>query len=73
MSELKPCPFCGSKAIIKIASWTGVPYVMCSNNKCVCQPNTYGKFCEGTYAECKTPEQAKKLSIEIWNTRSEDE
>jgi len=53
--ELKPCPFCGSKAEIKRYDCS-LTYVKCSNNKCLVEPCT---------VFCRSREQA----IRIWNTR----
>ena len=63
IQELKPCPFCGSKPILKEAksmySDMTAFYVRCDNYNCPV-----------TVATCNrdTPEEA----FELWNTRAQD-
>ena len=57
MTELKPCPFCGSEAIWNTGK--GV-FISCGNEECMA----------GGYAGLDTPESRKHLS-EAWNTRHE--
>lgn len=40
MIDLLPCPFCGAKAEIVHANWTGASYITCSNKDCLIRPNT---------------------------------
>ena len=57
MSELKPCPFCGSEA--KLISRGSCNYVTCSNeDECWC----------GMTCPVGTPEEA----VRIWNRRAID-
>lgn len=58
MSEkLKPCPFCGSKAVLYKYHWWGTAYgIECSQ-------------CKGLIDRCLTKEEA----IEAWNRRAKDE
>lgn len=58
MEKLKPCPFCGGKAVLKqIPIGQDFPYyVQCDNMKCLINSST---CCRAT------PEEA----IEIWNHR----
>lgn len=57
MSELKPCPFCGSEA--KLISRGRCNYVTCSNeDECWC----------GMTCPVDTPEEA----VQIWNRRTID-
>jgi hypothetical protein len=62
VSELKPCPFCGSEAerMLKIDLFTGcgAEAVQCSNEKCPAQP----------CARAKTSAVAARR----WNTRAGD-
>ncbi len=66
LSELLPCPFCGSKATIK-KSWPfGEYYPTCTKEgRCpgiVEEQDEQG----GTCCDCKTIEEA----IKLWNTRA---
>lgn len=85
MSDLKPCPFCGSHAVFSErsnaygsgASGMEAPdiYVTCSNSKCPVKPQTPG-------AEAERYERGKgyinqRVQVEEdqttrWNTRSEN-
>lgn len=63
MSELKPCPFCGGEAVLKILSTDGIammPKIMWHKVMC--------KKCEAIIA-CTYAEEA----IEKWNRRVNDE
>jgi hypothetical protein len=62
--SLRCCPFCGSYPIIKQASWTGVYYVKCSNEKCLVSPTTYDvdKFKKGM-----TFQQILDFTVKAWN------
>ena len=54
MSELKPCPFCGSEAKMYIFN-NGLDWqVECLNDDCACGTTTW---------------ESKERAIEIWNTR----
>ena len=79
MEELKPCPFCGGKAIIRsITSWARhnkrcMKYDICCNNCSV-----YG-FCFETKAifeengKITVDETERTEAIEKWNRRYKDE
>lgn len=67
--KLKPCPFCGSKAEIHMASWTAIEYVRCSNKKCLVRPTTYENVNNFNYM---SRDEAKQLSINFWNNRNEN-
>lgn len=56
MSELKPCPFCGGEAMIKMNCW-GVYKVGCDCETCI------GWIYNHT--EYKDRQQA----VQVWNTR----
>ena len=56
MSELKPCPFCGSEAFI-VHFTQNACYVKCDNHDCMASQKVYG-----TEAE----------AIEAWNTRASE-
>ena len=58
IKELKPCPFCGGKAIMRYAF--DKAYISCSNTECKTQPSTW------LYVRTN---KVNKL-VEIWNKRS---
>lgn len=62
--ELKPCPFCGSIAII-------YPYLNVEEDfnqySIICQNEEYE--CNARIDYCDTKEQAKEQAIEQWNRR----
>ena len=65
MSELKPCPFCGGRAIIRQIPEDFLPYdkfaPCCDNHKCVA---FYIGYCdEGIY-------DTKTKAVEAWNRRA---
>lgn len=55
--ELKPCPFCGGKAVIKYGSEGYCSWIFCED-------------CYATSAACFPPESVEK-AIEAWNRRVE--
>ena len=60
MTELKPCPFCGSKAkIYQLFNWNF--YVACTNHECGCTLDCCG-YAYGTEEE----------AAEAWNRRTAD-
>lgn len=40
MDEVKPCPFCGAKPIIRQWPVSNKPYIACVNRKCKMHPST---------------------------------
>lgn len=57
--KLKPCPFCGGKAVLEEQDMHVLPFlVKCGNDKCLVYAATYNKF-------------TKKEAIEAWNRRVE--
>ena len=62
MAELKPCPFCGSPARIKVID-DGVHYKKfypsCTNRNCIGR-NTHKYFC------------SERLAVEEWNRRADN-
>ena len=60
MIKLKPCPFCGSKAITLTSVYSDLHQVGCSNLSCKVLPQTW---------DYDTLEEA----IEAWNRRYTDE
>jgi Lar family restriction alleviation protein len=62
MAELKPCPFCGSNAIVvqtRYRHGEDYYYVKCNNKDCHVIPETYENT-EMNYV------------IDLWNRRAED-
>lgn len=62
MSELKPCPFCGGKAIVRDATYganISATVVYCGNKECVIKPSTAYR-------------RVRKKAIEEWNRRASE-
>lgn len=60
-NELKPCPFCGGAAVLKVVPHTEITpyYVRCDNFSCSVHVSTCLR---------NTPEEA----IELWNRRADN-
>lgn len=56
--ELKPCPFCGGKAILKKNRYSSGYYVTCLSHKC-----------SMIVATCQR--ETKEEAAEAWNRRAE--
>ena len=65
--KLKPCPFCGGKAVIVTDNHecTSEIYVQC--NECFCRTDTYANI--GNRAD----EECIKYAVEDWNRRTNDD
>lgn len=61
MSELKPCPFCGSEAVINHKQVLGTWIVECTNNSC---PASY---------MIGMDYDTKLEAVDTWNRRVTDE
>ena len=61
MDNLKPCPFCGCKAIIDQWPVSNKLYVRCPNSNCILNHGTGLK--DGTL----------KKHIKIWNRRAKED
>ena len=59
MSDLKPCPFCGSSSAVFVREDKPFLYsVQCLNDDCSCRTDNY---------------KAYRFAIETWNSRVGDE
>lgn len=56
MTELKPCPFCGSEVVVDNNKYTKVYSIACGNPECYLSVSTL-------------PCQTSKEAIDIWNRR----
>ena len=65
MAELKPCPFCGGKAI-ELVNLTGDFYCICEQCKA-----TTKMF--GLHVTNDSIENAKEKATNAWNRRADDE
>ena len=72
MSELKPCPFCGSHnvSMAKGASWIAKKYR--GNIRAVCCADC-GVFGGVFNLLALTQEEAEKRAIDSWNRRADNE
>lgn len=61
MTELKPCPFCGSRNIVLTEIHYGIARIGCNTDMCICFYST------------TTPYGSKKDAIEAWNRRANNE
>ena len=75
MRELKPCPFCGGKAILKDTKFwmSDAVYALCT----VCGASVQKKLANHTYyvdgkEMFMTKEHAEQLVANAWNRRAND-
>ena len=69
--ELKPCPFCGGKAHMTIAPYSGVAFV-----ECKCCSAMMGRYRKGGRTDHDgfwTHLETEKEAAEAWNNRVESE
>ena len=62
--ELKPCPFCGGKAVIHVNDGVRVVCTKCGVST---------QICADRYANGKPTGRAVGRVIEMWNRRANDE
>lgn len=65
-TELKPCPFCGSKPNFTVKNGSRVT-LRCPNSQCYLFYNAPTSFCNGD-----TEENSKRRLTLWWNRRAED-
>ena len=69
MDKLKPCPFCGSSAVLTKEALNGYPGELEIYMKC-CSPHCGATVPAGHYTTLRNSiEEAEKKAIEIWNHR----
>lgn len=74
MDELKPCPFCRGKAVLKFAKWNcGGRMIMVECTKCYAKIEGYSPdlSCEETALD--NIEECKRDAIRDWNRRVNDD
>lgn len=70
--ELKPCPFCGGKSVIKAVNKNYGLTIWCQCNKCGARTEGY---CPNTNKEDETMEsieQCKNKAVILWNRRADN-
>lgn len=70
--ELKPCPFCGGKSVIKAVNKNYGLTIWCQCNECGARTEGY---CPNTNKEDETMEsieQCKNKTVILWNRRADN-
>lgn len=70
--ELKPCPFCGGKGVIKAVNKNYGLTIWCQCKKCCARTEGY---CPNTNNEDETMEsieQCKNKAVILWNRRADN-
>ena len=64
--ELKPCPFCGGKAVVKATTkkWF---IIWCECSKCYAKTEGYCPNIEKEDSSLANIEECKNKAIELWN------
>ncbi len=71
--ELKPCPFCGKKAIIKATTKTDVGFtIWCECSSCNAKTMGYCAYMKNENNTIDNIEQSKQHAISAWNRRAND-
>ena len=71
-NELKPCPFCGGKSVIKAVNKNYGLTIWCQCNECGARTEGY---CPNTNKEDETMdsiEQCKNKAVILWNRRTDN-
>ena len=67
--ELKPCPFCGGKAVVKATTKRIGFTIWCECEKCYAKTEGYCPNIEKEDASLANIEECKNNAIELWNRR----
>ena len=74
MEKLKPCPFCGGKAVFKVGCKKGRITLRIACKRCHAKSKRYDSEASGNEYETQTYfEVIKKKAMEAWNRRANDE
>ena len=69
--ELKPCPFCGGKAVVKATTKRRIGFtIWCECNKCYARTDGYIPNIEKEDTSLASIEECKNKAIERWNRRA---
>ena len=71
--ELKPCPFCGGKAVIKAVNKNYGLTILCQCNECGARTEGYCPNTNNEDATIDNIENCKNRALEQWNRRVNDE
>lgn len=71
--ELKPCPFCGGKAIIKAANKKYGFAIWCQCKECYARTDGYYPNTDNEDETIDNIESCKAEAVEQWNRRANDE
>ena len=67
--ELKPCPFCGGKAVVKATTKRIGFVIWCECEKCYAKTEGYCPNIENENTSITSIERCKNDAIELWNRR----
>lgn len=73
-TELKPCPFCGGRAVLKAKTKHGIGFtIWCECSKCHSKIDGYCPNIESEDNSLESIEHCKNSAIKAWNRRADNE